>query len=99
MTPEEKNDFRQMERDIQQIVVNQQITSNKLDEVLKAIKGDDFGNPGMVQRMSMVEGDIKVLKESKTINGVYIKIITWLLAIIATGVIGFILNIVLKQPT
>jgi len=99
MTPEEKQDFRQMEKDIQQIVVNQQQTSNKLDEVLKAIKGDEYGNAGIVTRVGMVETDIKILKENKTINGVYIKIITWLLAIIATGVIGFILNIILKPAT
>ena len=96
MTPEEKADFRQMEKDIQQLVINQEGNSRKLDEVLKAIKGDDFGNAGIVQRVGAVETDIKVLKESKTINGVYIKIITWLLAIIATGVVGFILQTVLK---
>ena len=96
MTPEEKIAFVQMEKDIAGLVHTQNINGHKLDEVLKALKGDEFGNVGFVQRVVAVESDIKALKENKTINSVYIKIITWLLAIIATGVIGFILQTILK---
>ena len=96
MTPEEKIAFVQMEKDIAGLVHTQNINGHKLDEVLKALKGDEFGNVGFVHRVTAVESDIKALKENKTINSVYIKIITWLLAIIATGVIGFILQTILK---
>lgn len=96
MTPEEKTAFVQMEKDIAALVCTQNINSHKLDEVLKALKGDEYGNAGFVGRVSMIETDLKILKENKTINGVYIKIITWLLAIIATGVIGFVLQTILK---
>jgi len=97
MTPEEKIAFIQMEKDIAGLVHTQNINGHKLDEVLKALKGDEYGNAGFVQRVGVLESEIKVLKESKTVNGVYIKIITWLLAIIATGLIGFILQTVLNK--
>lgn len=96
MTPEEKSAFVQMEKDIQGLIHTQNVNGHKLDEVLKSLKGDDYGNPGFVGRVTAIESEVKILKESKTINGVYIKIITWLLAIIATGVVGFILQTILK---
>jgi translation initiation factor RLI1 len=104
MTIEEKQAFTDMQHDVQALVkqqadlnLNQQENSRKLDEVLTLLKGDGFGNEGFVRRVIGLETDIKVLKESKAINGVYIKIITWLLAIIATGVVGFILDTILKK--
>lgn len=97
MTPEEKIAFIQMEKDIQGLVQKQDINSQKLDEVLKALKGDEYGNPGFVGRVTTMENDVKILKEDRIQNKFYIRIITWLIAVIATGMIGFILQTILNK--
>ena len=96
MTPEEKIAFIQMEKDIAGLVHTQNVNGHKLDEVLKALKGDEYGNAGFVQRVGALEKDIDLLKEDRVQNKVYIKIITALIAVIATGIIGSILQTILK---
>lgn len=94
MTPEQRLD--EMETDIKGIIAKQEESGKKLDSILVALQGDEMGNPGFTHRISTLESDMRTLKEVRTINSVYIRIITFLISIIAvaliTGIVGYFIR-------
>jgi len=95
MTDDEKKRFEEMEQDIKTIAKQGEENSDKLDKVLTALGGDLLsGNLGLTARVGSLEKDVKDLREERVKNTIYVRIITWLLGIIATGVIGYILSMI-----
>lgn len=88
MTQDEKDDFKKMEKDLQGLIFTQNINGRKLDEIINAIKGDDLGNKGMIERIIDNEKEIKSLKESRATDRVYAKIGLYLLTLITTSVVA-----------
>lgn len=101
MTEDEKKRFNEMEQDIKHIAEQSEANAVKLDQILTALTGDPIsGNIGLTARVALLEKDVKDLREERVKNTIYVKIITWLLGIIATGVIGYILSLIfLKAKT
>lgn len=98
MTENEKQQFQEMQEDLKHIYEQTESHTKKLDQILKAISGDPLsGNIGFTARLQILEKDVSDLREERIKNSVYIKIITWLSVVIGTGVIGFILSLVLKK--
>lgn len=98
MTTEERLKFEAMEQGVERI--------GKDVELIKlALLGNPMeGSQGLVGenrktslRLELLDAEVKVLRDERVRNGVYIKIITWLLAVISTIVIGFIINTTLNN--
>ena len=69
-----------------------------------ALIGNELSNDkGLVGGLVVVKAEIELLKaevkqltEDKIKNSIYIRLITWLSAIIGTGVIGFVLKYIFQ---
>ncbi|MEZ0182657.1 hypothetical protein [Flavobacterium oncorhynchi] len=97
MTAEEKTEFKKMEHSVSQI-----------EKDVAVIKSAILGNPlsgekGLAGRIDVLnakqeilEQRIETLTEEKVKNTVYIKIITWLSAVIGAGIFGLMFNYLKK---
>lgn len=93
MTLEEKAKFDKMETNVEQI-------QSDVKEIKMALLGSSFsGEKGIVGRLNTIDSrqecieiEIKELRDERVKNTVYVKIITWLLAVIGIGVVGLIFN-------
>lgn len=93
MTEPEKQRFDKMETNVEKIQTDvMEIKSALLGNPLSGEKGLTGRIDFLTVKMELQEGQIKALIEEKTKNGVYIKLINWLLAVIGVGVIGTIFN-------
>lgn len=88
-----------MEKGVQEI--RQAIELIKLALLGNQLGGDE-GLVGEIKKIKTkqdsLEEEVKHLRDERVRNSVYIKIITWLLMILGTGIIGFILNTSLNKP-
>jgi len=91
-----ENTIVKIQNELIEVRKTQADSGEKLTEILKAVKGDDMGNEGFAKRMAAIEAKQDKYDEDRTRNNVYIRIITFLLSIIAVGVLGFLLNVILK---
>ena len=97
MTEQEKKKFVEMEKNIDLLVKAQKNNGDKLDELLDALKGNTLsGDKGLVQRILDLESEMKIYREDRTKNNIYIKIITWLIGVIAVGFIGYIISAIMQ---
>lgn len=93
MTVEEKVRFDKMETNVEQI-------QSDVKEIKTALLGNSFsGEKGLVGRLNTIDSrqdcielEIKELRHERVKNTVYVKIITWLLAVIGVGIVGLIFN-------
>jgi len=93
MTPDEKTRFEKMEDSVERI-------KSDVDEIKSALLGNklsgDKGLSGRIdeinERIDSLENQMKDHSEERVKNGVYVKIITWLLVAIGTGVVGFFID-------
>lgn len=105
MTAEEKARFNQMEVDIQSIKDDVSGVKKDMSEIKDAIIGNQLSGSGgivmeisvMKERIFRLETENKALSEEKVKNGVYVKIIAWLLGLIGAGLIGFIIDSILTR--
>lgn len=93
MTTEEKVKFERMESSVEQI--QSDVSTIKAALLGNAMSGDK-GLVGQIETLKAEHGimkaEIKALSEDKVKNTVYVKIITWLLAVIGVGVVSLIFN-------
>ena len=98
MTEPEKQKLDKMEDSVEKITVI--INGLKLDmlEIKYALLGNNIsGDTGFKGRLydidvrqKSIEIEMKDLRDERVRNSVYIKIITWLLAVIGVGIVGLI---------
>ena len=89
----EKQRFEKMEQSVEEIRTD-------ISVIKTALIGNELSNDkGLVGGLVVVKAEIELLKaevkqltEDKIKNSIYIRLITWLSAIIGTGVIGFVLK-------
>lgn len=97
MTQEQR--LQEMEDKIEEVLQIQQKTNNKLDEVLKAIQGNQMsGDEGLAKRVKMLEEKEEQRSVEGAKNGVYIKIITWLAGIIVALIIAYMFDQAYNRP-
>lgn len=83
----------EMENKLEEVLEIQHENGKKLDELLVAFKGSDIsGEDGFAKRLKTLETSVTSLKEERTRNSVYIKIISWLAAIIFALIIAYMFN-------
>ena len=90
---ERKQRFEKMEQSVEEIRTD-------ISVIKTALIGNELSNDkGLVGGLVVVKAEIELLKaevkqltEDKIKNSIYIRLITWLSAIIGTGVIGFVLK-------
>ena len=93
MNVDEKQRFEKMEQSVEEIRTD-------ISVIKTALIGNELSNDkGLVGGLVVVKAEIELLKaevkqltEDKIKNSIYIRLITWLSAIIGTGVIGFVLK-------
>lgn len=93
MNVDEKERFIKMEQSVEEIKTD-------ISVIKTALIGNELSNDkGLVGDIVVVKAEIELLKaevkqltEDKIKNSIYIRLITWLSAIIGTGVIGFVLK-------
>lgn len=93
MNVDEKQRFEKMEQSVEEIKTD-------ISVIKTALIGNELSNDkGLVGDIVVVKAEIELLKaevkqltEDKIKNSIYIRLITWLSAIIGTGVIGFVLK-------
>lgn len=93
MTAEEKQKFDKMESTVEQI-------QSDVKEIKTALLGNTLsGEKGLTGRLNeidirqkSIETEMKELREERVKNTVYVKIITWLLAVIGIGIVGLIFD-------
>lgn len=100
MTEPEKQKLDKMEDSVEKITVS--INGLKVDmlEIKSALLGNaisgDTGFKGRLYdidvRQKSIEIEMKDLRDERVRNSVYIKIITWLLAVIGVGLVGLIFS-------
>ena len=97
MNVDEKQWFEKMEQNIKEIRTD-------ISAIKTALIGNELSNDkGLVGDIVVVKAEIELLKaevkqltEDKIRNSIYIRLITWLSAIIGTGVIGFVLKYIFQ---
>ena len=93
----EKQRFEKMEQSVEEIRTD-------ISVIKTALIGNELSNDkGLVGDIVVVKAEIELLKaevkqltEDKIKNSIYIRLITWLSAIIGTGVIGFVLKYIFQ---
>ena len=97
MTTEEKNEFKKMEHSVTQIEKDVAvIKSALLGNPLSGEKGLTGRIDVLNAKQEILEKRIESLTEERVKNTVYIKIITWLSAVLGAGFIGLIFNYLKK---
>ena len=97
MNVDEKQRFEKMEQSVEEIKTD-------ISVIKTALIGNELSNDkGLVGGLVVVKAEIELLKaevkqltEDKIKNSIYIRLITWLSAIIGTGVIGFVLKYIFQ---
>ena len=97
MNVDEKQRFEKMEQSVEEIRTD-------ISVIKTALIGNELSNDkGLVGDIVVVKAEIELLKaevkqltEDKIKNSIYIRLITWLSAIIGTGVIGFVLKYIFQ---
>lgn len=97
MNVDEKERFIKMEQSVEEIKTD-------ISVIKTALIGNELSNDkGLVGDIVVVKAEIELLKaevkqltEDKIKNSIYIRLITWLSAIIGTGVIGFVLKYIFQ---
>ena len=97
MNVDEKERFIKMEQSVEEIKTD-------ISVIRTALVGNELSNDkGLVGGLVVVKAEIELLKaevkqltEDKIKNSIYIRLITWLSAIIGTGVIGFVLKYIFQ---
>jgi hypothetical protein len=97
MNIDEKQRFEKMEQSVEEIKTD-------ISVIKTALIGNELSNDkGLVGDIVVVKAEIELLKaevkqltEDKIKNSIYIRLITWLSAIIGTGVIGFVLKYIFQ---
>ena len=97
MNVDEKQRFEKMEQSVEEIKTD-------ISVIKTALIGNELSNDkGLVGDIVVVKAEIELLKaevkqltEDKIKNSIYIRLITWLSAIIGTGVIGFALKYIFQ---
>ncbi len=98
MTPDERNQFMLMQKDIEHI-------SNKVDELLIALKGSDLSKDGgLIGRIQQLEEEndllrkeVELIKSSNTKTEMYVKIIWTLVGAFGSGIFMYVLNLIFKK--
>jgi len=93
MTQEEKIRFEKMEGSVEKI-------QQDVDLIKNALLGNNLsGDKGLIGQIAAARVEIDILKtelklitEDRVKNTVYVKIITWLLAVVGVGIVGLIFN-------
>jgi len=98
MTTEEKTRFDKMEDNVFEIKKDvEEIKNALLGNKLSGEKGLSGRIDEINERIDALENEMKTHNEDKVKNGVYVKIITWLLVAIGTGVIGFFIDKIINR--
>lgn len=99
MTAEEKIKFESMELGVQKIEKDVELI--KLALLGNTLAGDE-GLVGEIRKVKAkqenLETEVRLLRDERVKNSVYVKIITWLFCIIGIGVIGFVTDTALRKP-
>lgn len=93
MSPEEKTRFEKMESSVEKI-------QSDVSTIKQALLGNDIlGDKGLVGQIAVLKtehdimrAELKQLTEEKVKNTVYVKIITWLLAVVGVGITSLIFS-------
>ena len=97
MNVDEKQRFEKMEQSVEEIRTD-------ISVIKTALIGNELSNDkGLVGGLVVVKAETELLKaavtqptEDNIKNSIYIRLITWLSAIIGTGVIGFVLKYIFQ---
>ena len=97
MNVDEKERFIKMEQSVEEIktdisVIRTALVGNELSND-KGLVGDILV---LKAEQELLKAEVKQLTEEKIKNSIYIRLITWLSAIIGTGVIGFALKYIFQ---
>lgn len=100
MTEPEKQKLDKMEDSVEKITVSINGLKSDMLEIKSALLGNsisgDTGFKGRLYdidvRQKSIEIEMKDLRDERVRNSVYIKIITWLLAVIGVGLVGLIFS-------
>ena len=97
MSGDEKERFIKMEQSVEEIktdisVIRTALVGNELSND-KGLVGDILV---LKAEQELLKAEVKQLTEEKIKNSIYIRLITWLSAIIGTGVIGFVLKYIFQ---
>ena len=97
MNVDEKERFIKMEQSVEEIktdisVIRTALVGNELSND-KGLVGDILV---LKAEQELLKAEVKQLTEEKIKNSIYIRLITWLSAIIGTGVIGFVLKYIFQ---
>ena len=97
MSGDEKERFIKMEQSGEEIktdisVIRTALVGNELSND-KGLVGDILV---LKAEQELLKAEVKQLTEEKIKNSIYIRLITWLSAIIGTGVIGFVLKYIFQ---
>ena len=97
MNVDEKQRFIKMEQSVEEIktdisVIKTALVGNELSND-KGLVGDILV---LKAEQELLKAEVKQLTEDKIKNSIYIRLITWLSAIIGTGVIGFVLKYIFQ---
>jgi len=93
MTQEEKTRFEKMEGSVEKI-------QEDVNLIKHALLGNNLsGDKGLIGQIAtvraetdIIKAELKLITEDRVKNTVYVKIITWLLAVVGVGIIGLIFN-------
>ena len=93
MTQEEKQKFEKMEDNVSKIQTDiSTIKSALLGNVLSGETGLVGQITVLKTELELMKAEVKALTEERVKNTVYVKIITWLLAVVGVGIISLIIN-------
>ena len=97
MSVDEKERFIKMEQSVEEIktdisVIRTALVGNELSND-KGLVGDILV---LKAEQELLKAEVKQLTEEKIKNSIYIRLITWLSAIIGAGVIGFVLKYIFQ---
>ena len=79
--------------------INQQITQLRLSlqDIREALLGNDFNKDGLVGVVQDHEARLKTLESQERTMKVYENIMKFIAGVITTGVLGFLLSLLLKK--
>jgi len=93
MTAEEKTKFEKMEGSVDKIQQDVDLIKNAL---LGNVLSGDKGLIGQITTLraetDLLKSELKSLTEDRVKNTVYVKIISWLLAVIGVGIVSLIFS-------
>lgn len=90
MNPQEIDTMEHLEKQIAEL-------NKSVNEIKTALLGNEFNKDGIVSTVNDHEERISALEQNENTQKTYINIMKFIAGVITTGVLGFLISLVLKK--